>query len=160
MFSISAPCILAHINLRKEGPDECQEPAYDLKLKTEVDHSVIPLLLLDDTGIAEEVYSAFWNHEGDPRYLCIDSVKLHRSIENCGGKIAQVWDVETCRLKSFSFKPIEKNRAELTFSVSGKNMPGKVLAILMESLHEVISVDLICKQADMFEKTDSGEVAK
>lgn len=157
MPEIKTHAILKHINLRKEGPEDAKEPAFDLKLL-----AIVPAMLIDElmcgSSNEKQALEGFWLPDGSPRFLQIETVRFERQIDHCVANISDI-EMKDCKAKNFSFIAKDKHTAELGFSVSSKQWPSNALAILAELLQESVSVHLWCPQGDLFAENSQEQEA-
>ena len=155
-LNLKAKVTLRHINVRKEGPDEDKQTAFDLKLGGRVSAQLIDELVCpgEESGRALQ---AFWDADGIKRHLLIEKISFHRKIQHTDVEIGGVV-LRDCTLKSFSFLVIDDFQAELTWSVASTVFPSNALAILAECLNDELDVKITARQGDMFD--GPAEIAK
>lgn len=152
-IEIKTVASLAHLNVRKEGPDDAKATAIDLKLSGLVDSKILDTLLCGDdaNGMAEV---SFWDTDGDPRFLSLKECGFTREIHSACIDIEGV-NLRGCTVRKFSFKAMDGYRAMLTFSISSSDFPSNAIAILAEQLDESNSIHLWVPQGDMFAAASS-----
>lgn len=151
-IEIKTVASLAHLNVRKEGPDEAKATAIDLKLSGLVDSKVLDTLLCgDDADGMSEV--SFWDTDGDPRFLSLKECGFTREIHSACLDIEGI-SLRGCTVRKFSFKAMDGYRAMLTFSISSSDFPSNAIAILAEQLDEANSIHLWTPQGDLFEEKE------
>lgn len=140
---------LRHINVRKEGPEEDKVTAIDLKLCGRVPSDFIDRLICADEPLGLNPSGAFWDADGDPRFLALKEIGLYREILNVTANVEGL-ELVGCKVSKFRFRPLEDYTAELTFGISTSSFPSNTIAVLAEQLHEVLSVHLWTPQGDLF----------
>lgn len=155
-LNLKAKVTLRHINVRKEGPDEDKQTAFDLKLGGRVSAMLIDELMCpgEESGRALQT---FWDMDGIKCHLLIDQVKFHRKILHTDVDIGGIV-LRDCTLKAFSFSVIDDFQAELTWSVASAVFPSNALAVLAEMLNDELDVAITSRQGDMFD--GPAEIAK
>lgn len=155
-LNIKTVAQLKHINVRKEGPEEDKVTAIDLKLTGRVGSEFIDRLMVPDDEGGMTPTMAFWDQDGDPRFLSMKEVGIYREIQNVTANVEGL-ELTGCKVSKFSFRPLEDYRAELTFGISTSSFPSNTIAVLAEQMHEVLSVHLWTPQGDLF--TDDAKEA-
>ena len=149
MTEINIVAELKHINLRKEGPNDAQEPALDLKFTGKVPAELIDELIGGMEEMKGQALAAFWRDDGAPRFMGMSDIKFFRQIENATAVLDGI-EVRSVKVKNFSFSPSEKGTGYLTFSVSSTEPPGRSIAVFAEALHENMKVHITVPQGDLF----------
>lgn len=150
---------LKHINVRKEGPEEDKVTAIDLKLTGRVPSDFIDTLMVPDDEGGMTPTMAFWDQDGDPRFLSMKEVGIYREVMNVTANVEGL-ELTGCKVSKFSFRPLEQYQAELTFGVSTSNFPSNTIAVLAEQLHEVLTIQLWTPQGDLFNDDKKAEMAE
>lgn len=158
MTDITGVFVLKHINLRKEGPGDVQEPAMDLKFTGKVEASLIDAMMCGEDEMKGEAERAFWREDGSPRFMGMGDVKFQRQIEHANAVIDGI-QVRDVKVKNFSFSATESHTGYLTFSISSNEPPGKALATFAEMLHENAMVVITVPQGDLFADGDPKDAA-
>lgn len=142
---------LKHINVRKEGPDDDKVTAIDLKLNGYVTNDIIDKLLCPDDVLGFLPSQAFWDADGEPRFLSLDDIDVNREIRNMTVEVDGI-ELLLCKVSKFSFTAASEGQARLTLSVSSSDFPSRTIAILAEQLQESLRVHVWSPQADMFQQ--------
>lgn len=159
MTEIKTAAVLKHINLRKEGPEDAKEPAFDLKLTATVTAELVDDLALNDDEEAGKILAAFWTEDGHVAIPSLDRISFNRTIMHCHVTIDDCMELLACKAKSFSFLPQHDKRAELQFTISATGFNPGYIALLSERLQEPVSLHLLCQQGDLFNSDDKQEGA-
>jgi len=146
---IKTDVTIRSIRVRKEGPADEKETAFDLKLAGRVSADLIDRLMChpEEAGRAR---SAFWDKDGIKGIMCMESIGFERHIEHAQTEICGLI-LKDCTVKSFSFVIKDDFQADLSWTVSSKDWPSNTLAILAEQLHEGVAVRIYATQGDLFE---------
>lgn len=152
-LNIKTVAQLKHINVRKEGPEEDKVTAIDLKLTGRVPSDFIDRLMVPDDEGGMTPTMAFWDADGDPRFLSMKDVGIYREILNVTANVEGL-ELTGCKVSKFSFRPLEQYQAELTFGISTSTFPSNTIAVVAEQLHEVLTIQLWTPQGDLFEEKE------
>lgn len=106
----STDATLKHLNVRKDGPDDDQALAVDVKLEARLPASVLPPLVADEGRIEE----ALWLEDGSPRFWSITQLRFETEFRHHVLRLAGMgfWDVT---LRRFVVTPQDGHEADVTF---------------------------------------------
>lgn len=132
-FRFHGRASIAHLNTRKEGPDDEKELAVDVKLQA--------LCGVEVTGYFEQELAYFMFLEGGAvRNTMMGPINFSHELEGyrldaVGGSFFGV------KVKKFSLEPVDGNQIRLTFSISFKPS-GDEVARMAEYLQDEIDIEL------------------
>lgn len=99
-----------HLNLRKEGPQDQQALAVDMKLACVTDAGVLAFF-------HPTLRSLLFNDTGSPRIPQLEPIAIDGELKNMDLDIAAI-KVLRAELKKFVFEPLSGARVAMTFSAS------------------------------------------
>jgi hypothetical protein len=104
------PATLKHLNVRKDGPEEEQELAVDVKLSTRIPASALPPLVADEGDIQDSL----WFEGGSPRFWSISELRFDTQFEH-----HEIWlsgmRFSGVKLKKFVVTPQDGHEADVLF---------------------------------------------
>jgi len=141
---------LVHINIRKEGPEEDQILAIDLKFNCETSSDVVRQL------VGAEDTPAFWddNEDQDPFWPAIKTISTEGEFEQQELKFGNV-HFKSVKVKKCSFTPRPKEKIDLVFSASVNNPGQKEVSTLAEYVKENLPLSVIAPP-DLFENQQAA----
>lgn len=144
-FKFSGLATIAHINPRKEGPEDDKALAVDIKLKGTMDsgawnffHEGLVPVLYTDVGAAKNTM--------------MESIGFAHAVRNCTMTILER-TFHGVEVKGFKLRPVDTWRAEIVFSAT-ITPDGDDIGLLAEYLQEEVQVS-IEPQPDLFDKNDT-----
>lgn len=132
-FRYMGRAVILHLNTRKEGPEDAQELALDLKLKTIADQLVMRFFDADLAGFVFLSNGAVRNSMMGPVTYSheLESYRLDMVDSSFFG----------VRVKKFSLEPMDRFKVAMTFSISLKPS-GDEVARIAEFLQDEIELSL------------------
>lgn len=149
-LDITTRCTLTHINLRKEGGDDCPSTAVDLKLTgMEIDISTLQLLLGAESE--EEVRVSFWRDDPDKnkRFFGLGPLSVDTSVQHLRAMLGGCL-LHDCTLKKLAFAPAAGCTARLSGLLSVSSIDEHALSLLAAYLGTEIGLSLTAAQRDLF----------
>ena len=146
-----ARATIKHLNIRKEGPQDDQILAVDVKLQ-----------LITDAGVLAYFHptlrALLFNESGNPRIPQLDPISLDGTIKDTELKLGKI-ALSPVELKRFSFEPLAGDRVLVTFQASTQPT-GQQIALLAELVQSEIDLD-VAGQAQLFKHdTPVAQVAR
>ena len=132
-FRFQGRASIAHLNTRKEGPDDEKELAVDVKLQA--------LCGVDICAFFEPELAGFMFLEGGAvRNVMMGPISFTHEIEDY--RLEAVGSTfNGVKVKKFTLEPMDGNQIRLTFSISFKPS-GDEVARMAEYLQDEIEIDL------------------
>lgn len=147
-FMINQKATLTHINVRKEGKDEERVTALDAKFSATVPAQALQPIVGNES--VREVVSAFWDPDGEPRFLALSEIRAdgitarEMEVNLVGMRI-----LEGCSCTKFRFTPAPGQTAELVWTLHVQDPPGSLLPLLATYLGEETTVRIEPLQGDL-----------
>jgi len=139
-FQFSGEATIAHINARKEGPDDSKELAVDLKLEAITSSDV--LLMLGD-GLSDFLFLP----GGSVRNIMLGPLEFLHEIEHYRLDILGSAHYG-CKVKKIKATPIDGGGIKLVFGVSFKPT-GNEVARIAEFLQDSIEIGLFPSDGEL-----------
>lgn len=136
-----------HLNPRKQGSEDAETLALDIKLKAEG----VPDALVSRLVGCADARAYLWDADGNPTLLGITEMVSEAAYEDCRGAIAG-FELAGVKLKKFRITPRAKWSGDLVFQVSVTDPEPTLLPTLWEYMGQSIRVDLERSQEDLFEQ--------
>lgn len=131
-ISLHSPAAeLLNLNVRKEGPEDEQVLAIDLKISCETSNQVTGQLLGNDNP--PDLW--FENEDKDPRYPAITAIDTEGVFENHELKIGSI-KLTDVKIKRPSFTPRPHGMVDLVFTASISNPSQQQVSSLAEMVRE------------------------
>ncbi len=146
--------IIKHINLRKEGPDDAEVVAVDLKFSAKLQGASAMQLLNMALGSEKDEAHIFWDVEGNLDFLGVSYIKSEMVFN--GGEKAELLGYEFPEVKvhKFKFIPRDELAIDFEFSISIKDVANNRIGVIGEHLGEGVNLKISCAQKNLFEKSD------
>ena len=134
-----------HVNLRKEGPQENQTLACDLKMQTTQSADVLAYF---HSTLRNLLFTA----EGTPQIPNLKPIEIEGSVRNLEATLDNNFVLLACEAKKFTFEPLAGERVLLTFSLTYFPLP-KEVSRTAEFINQDIKID-IKGQASLLDSMD------
>lgn len=129
-LDITTRCTLSHINLRKEGGDDCPSTAVDLKL-TGMETGIGTLALLLGAESVDEVRVSFWRDDPDKnkRFFGLGPIPVDTSVQHLRAMLGGCL-LHDCTLKKLAFAPAAGGAVLLSGLLSISSIDEHALSLL------------------------------
>lgn len=136
-----------HLNPRKQGSEDAETLALDIKLKAEG----VPDALVSRLVGCADARAYLWDVDGNPTLLGITEMVSEANYEDCRGAIAGFLLLGV-KVKKFRVTPRARWSGDLVFQVSITDPEPTLLPVLHEHMGRSVRVELERSQQDLFEQ--------
>lgn len=138
---------IKHLNIRKEGPDKEKVLALDIKL-ADCNCSMDTLARILGANSWTDVRTAFWDADGEPRFLGLEPISSWSNIRGCTVEMLGI-TMRGAQVRKFKVRINGQESAEMELSVSVTSPPEKATPILAEYVMESVTVKITVEQGEL-----------
>lgn len=135
-----------HLNIRKQGPEDDQVLAIDVKMSAEVDAQPFANALAPDQP--DKFLDAFFDGDGEPRFLALSEIQTWVDFSDHKVKIGSLHPV-ICDVKKIRFRCRGDRVLDVAYSVSIEEPSRSMIEYLAEQIRELVRVQINGQQEEL-----------